>query len=106
MAAERRLEAMTRPLVERIFEEKKRKLGVDAVLELKFIWETPIVDKNVYAEAFPFEIPPRVWMEVFAPDATTKEITEIVCDELVHVQHPELRHEDEEFKRRVRECAG
>ncbi|GAH90600.1 unnamed protein product, partial [marine sediment metagenome] len=80
--------------VERIFEEKRHRLGVDAKLDLhvETVEAPPIVGENVYGEAFPFEKPPRVWMEVF-PEATTREITKIVCEELLHVKHPELSEE-------------
>lgn len=100
------LEAEVRREVERIFEEEKRRLGVGAVLDLHFIDRTPVVGKNVYAEAFPFEEPPRVWMEVFAPDATTEEITEIVIHELGHILCPHCTEEmvermtEDELRRR------
>lgn len=98
MKPEKQLEAEVRRDVERIFEEKRRRLGVEARLELEFLDHTPIVGKNVYGEAFPSERPPRVHIEVFAPDARTREITEIVCEELLHVKHPELS--EEEIERR------
>lgn len=59
--------------------------------------------ENVYAEAFPLENPSRVWIEVW-PDATDKEIIEIVCHELVHIKHPGLNEESEELKKKVRAC--
>jgi hypothetical protein len=90
--------------IERIFEEKKKKLRANATLDLRFIDDVPIIGENVYGEAFPFEKPPRVWLEVFAPDARTAEIIEHICHELIHIQHPELGEENKEFKRRVREC--
>lgn len=96
------LEAEIRHDVERIFEEKKHRLYVEARLELGFLDHVPIVGKNVYGEAFPFEKPPRVRIEVFAPDATTQEITEIVCEELLHVKHPEFS--EMKIKRLVPGC--
>ena len=39
---------------------------------------------------------------MFALDATTKEITEIVCEELLHVKHPELS--EDEVARKVPAC--
>lgn len=103
----RELEAEVRRDVERIFEEKTRRLGVDAKLDLhvvRSVWGPPVVGENVYAEAFPLERPPRVWMEVFVPDATTEEITKTICHELIHLQHPELGEQSREFKKRVRAC--
>ena len=105
--AEERIEAEIKKEVKRLFEDKKRKLGVDASLDLKVtrsVWGPPVVGENVYGEAFPFEKPPRVWIEVFAPDATKKEIVKTVCHELSHIQHPELREESAEFKRRAQKC--
>ena len=96
------LEAAVRREVERIFEEKRHKLGVEARLELGFLDHVPIAGKYVYGEAFPHERPPRVRLEVFAPDATTAEITRTVCEELLHVKHPELS--EEEVGRRVPAC--
>ena len=93
--------------VEEIFEDRKQKLGLDAILDLEFnrsVWGPPVAGENVYAEAFPFERPPRVWMEIFAPDVTKKEMEETVCHELVHIQHPELKKENKEFQRMVRAC--
>lgn len=82
------LKAEVRREVEQIFEDEKHKLGVEAVLDLGFLDRTPITGKNVYGEASPFEEPPRVKIEVFAPDATDEEITEVVLHELVHVKCP------------------
>ncbi|MBA7680298.1 hypothetical protein ES703_88612 [subsurface metagenome] len=99
------LEAGIRRDVERIFGEKRRRLEVDAKLDLhvETVEAPPIVDENVYGEAFPFEKPPRVWMEVF-PEATTREITKIVCEELLHIKHPGLS--EEEVGRMVPACVG
>lgn len=100
------IEAETEEEIRRIFEEKRRRLGVEARLDLKITtdWGPPIIGKNVYGQAFPFERPPRVWIEVFAIDATTKEITETVCEELLHIKHPELS--EEEIARMVPACVG
>ena len=100
----RGLEAEIRDEVERIFGEKKRRLGVDAKLDLhvETVEAPPIVGENVYGEAFPSERPPRVWLEVFAPDATTAEITRTVCEELLHVKHPGLS--EGEIMRMVPAC--
>ncbi|MDI6889306.1 MAG: hypothetical protein QMC78_06475 [Methanocellales archaeon] len=87
--------------IERIFEEKKKKLGVEAELDLEFLDHPPVVDKNVYGEAFPER--KRVMLDVFAPDATTEEIEGIICEELGHIKYPELRH-GPEFWKKVREC--
>jgi len=54
----RRIEVEMEREARRIFEEKKRDLGVEARLELGFLGHAPIVGKNVYGEAFPFERPP------------------------------------------------
>lgn len=100
------LEAEVRRDVERIFEEKRHRLGVEARLDLhvETVEAPPIVGENVYGEAYPFERPPRVHIEVFAPDATTKEITKIVCEELLHIKRPELS--EEEVARMVPACVG
>ncbi|MBA7504852.1 hypothetical protein ES706_03510 [subsurface metagenome] len=101
---EEEIESELRGKIERIFEEKKKKLRIDATLDLRFIDDIPIIGENVYGEAFPFERPPRIWLEVFAPDARTAEIIEHICHELIHIQHPEPGEEEKEFKRRIREC--
>uniref|UniRef100_A0A7V3N6J1 M48 family peptidase n=1 Tax=candidate division CPR3 bacterium TaxID=2268181 RepID=A0A7V3N6J1_UNCC3 len=101
------LEEKLKQNVERIFNEKRRWMGADNIMlqvnVASGIWGPPVVGENVYAEAFPFENPPRVWIEVW-PDATGKEITEIVCHELAHIKHPELNEESEEFKKKVKAC--
>lgn len=89
-----KLEAEVRDEVERIFGGAKRELGVEAKLDLHFIQRVPVVGKNVYGEAFPFEEPPRVWMEVFAPDATIEEITETIYHELIHIKYPYIGEEE------------
>lgn len=101
---EEELEDELRKKIEKIFEEKKKKLRVEANLDLRFINDVPIIGDNVYGEAFPFEKPPRVWLEVFAPDAKTTEIVEHICHELIHIKYPELREEDRKFKRKIKEC--
>lgn len=88
--------------IEKLFEEKKRKLGVEAELELSFLENTPVVGYNVYGEAFPPE--KKVVLEVFAPDATTEEIEEIICHELVHLKYPELDEDSKELEENVLNC--
>lgn len=79
--------------IRHIFEEERRKRGLQVVLlELKLtraIWGSPIVGENVYGEAFPFERPPRVWLEVFIPDASEWQIRRTIRHELNHITHPE-----------------
>lgn len=99
-----RIEAETEEEIRKIFEGKRRRLGVEARLEVGFLDHVPIVGKNVYGEAFPFERPSRVRIEVFAPDATIKEITEIVCEELLHIKHPGIS--EEEIAKMVLGCVG
>jgi aldehyde:ferredoxin oxidoreductase len=87
--------------VEQIFEETWRKMGItNLTLQVDVATDVggpPIVDENVYAEAFPFENPPRIWIQVW-PDATGKEISKTVYHELLHVKHPELDEEIVEKK--------
>jgi len=90
--------------IRKIFAEKSNLLGVTVNLDIHFIDNTPIVGENIYGEAFPFETPPRVWLEVFAPDVTGEDIIEMVCHELIHVKYPHLNHEDREFLERVENC--
>jgi len=102
-----KLGAEVRERVEKIFKKKMKQLGVKAGLQLNMvrsIWGPPVVGENVYGEAFPFEKPPRVWLEVFAPDATEKEITETICHELVHIKYPELKDGDPELERKIQAC--
>lgn len=99
------LEAGTERLIRRVFREKTEELGVDAVLDLRFLQDFPVVGKYVYGEAFPFETPPKVVLEVFAPDATEQEIRSIICEELLHIKHPGLQH-GEELDRLIRACIG
>jgi len=86
--------------IERTFERKKEKLGIEAELDLQILDHPPVVDENVYGEAFPEER--RVMIDVF-PEATTGEIEAVVCEELAHVKHPELRH-GSKFWEIVEEC--
>lgn len=72
------------------------------MLKIGFLDQAPIVGKNVYGAAFPFEKPPRAMLDIFAPDATTREITEIVCEEILHIKRPELS--EEAIKRLVPAC--
>lgn len=99
--AQKRIEMEIKKQVERTFERKKKKLGLEATLELDFIDDFPVIGEYVYGEAFPKEC--RVTLDVFAPFATNKEITETVCEELMHIKHPELKH-GPKFWRLVREC--
>lgn len=83
--------------VERIYGAAERRLGVRARLDLHVASvgvAPPIVGKNVYGEAFPHEVLPRVWVEVYPLDATDREIAEVACEELLHIKHPE-KTEDE-----------
>lgn len=82
--------------VKQIFEDNRREMGIDKIsLQVEVAmegWGPPVVGENVYAEAFPFENPPRIWMQVW-PDATDKEIAKTVCHELIHIKRPELDEE-------------
>lgn len=101
------LEEKLRRDVERIFDEKRHLMGIgDIELQVSIatdIWGPPVVGENVYAETFPFDHPPKVWIEVW-PEATSREIAEIVCHELVHLKCLELDEESEEFKKKVQAC--
>lgn len=88
--------------IEKLFEEEKRKLGVEARLELNFLENTSVVGYNVYGEAFPPE--KKVVLEVFAPDAIIEEIEEITCHELVHLKYPELDEDSKELEEKVLNC--
>jgi hypothetical protein len=99
--------------IDDIFENKKKEFGIEAKLDLIFLDHPPIVGKFVYGEAFPFERPPRIRLEVVAIDATAEEITTVLCDELVHIKYPELEQyipgtleEREEFKEKIQEIVG
>lgn len=101
-----------RKRIEEVFDGKKAQMGVEAELELDFIDHMPGVDEPVYASAFPHEKPPRVEMDVFLPDATDHDILETVCDELLHIKHPDLKqydenyHERKEFRDKILTCMG
>lgn len=99
---ERRIEEDTRKEIEKIFENKKRMLGVEARLDLCFLGDFPIIGAHVYGEAFPSE--KRVSLDVFAPDATHSEIVKIICEELIHIKHPEFLNHGPKFWKLVREC--
>jgi len=88
--------------IEVIFHKKSEKLGIRANIELQFIEDAPIVWEYVYGEAFPDEN--KVWLEVVAPDASNKKITEHICHELIHLKFSDLNHDSEEFEEKVREC--
>ncbi len=104
------LEKEIKQKVERIFEEKRRKIGLGEVklevnvVDVATVGGPPVVGENVYAQAFPNETPPRVWLEIWPLDATDKEITETICHELIHIKHPELGEESEKFKKKVQTC--
>jgi|GEM_PF-3086640 len=87
---EKQVEEDVRKDIERIFGEKKKKLGVEATLELTFLSDFPVVGEYVYGEAFPTER--RMVLDVYAPMATTKAITRTICEELMHIKRPELKH--------------
>lgn len=99
---EREIEMKVRKDVEGFFEEKKRRLGVEASLELNFLGHTPIVGENVYGEAFPPE--KKIVLDVFAPEATDEEIIGIICHELVHLKYPEIEDYSEELEEKIQEC--
>ena len=69
-------------------------------MDLQFTEDAPIVDEYVYGEAFPNEN--KIWLEVVVPYASTKEITEIICHELLHIKYPELSHDSEAFEKMVK----
>jgi len=107
VSTQERLESDIRTIIEKIFEEKQKSMGLEGVtLELSFPEDAPIIEKYVYGEAFPFEKPPRIMLEVVVIDATLKEIKEIVCEELVHVKHPELKHGTPELEEKIWECVA
>ena len=96
---ETRIQEDVRRDSERIFERKKKKLDIEATMELNFLSDSPIVGEYVYGEAFPAE--KKVVLDVYAPMATNRALTKIICEELIHVKHPELTH-DARFWRLVR----
>lgn len=84
----------------KVFDEKKRMLGVDADLEIDFLEHTPLEGINVYSKASY----PKVGLDIFPLDATPSEIKKEICLQLVSIKHPELHEEDREFKRMVQSC--
>jgi len=98
---EREIEAEAEMEIERIFQEKKNKLQVEATLELTFLQDFPMIGEYVYGEAFPLE--KRITLDIYAPMATRRAITKIICEELMHIKHPELSH-GARFWRLVREA--
>lgn len=86
--------------IEKIFQEKSKKLGLKAKMELQFIEDAPICGEYVYGEAFPNKN--KIWLEVVAPYASIKEITNILCHELIHLKFPKLDHNSELFEETVR----
>ncbi|MEM2915274.1 MAG: hypothetical protein QXH91_07740 [Candidatus Bathyarchaeia archaeon] len=80
----------------RIFERKKREIGIEATLKLGFLEDFPIIGEYVYGQAFPNE--KIVVIEVYALYATKKEITRTICEELLHIKHPEMKHGPEFWK--------
>ncbi|MEM3139452.1 MAG: hypothetical protein QXU17_04565 [Archaeoglobaceae archaeon] len=95
------LETEIKKTVRRIFKREKRRLGVEAELDLRIEsgWGPPIIGSNVYGQAFPFARPPRVWLEVY-PEASKREITMVVREELLHIKYPQLS--EEEIQRTLR----
>ena len=89
-SVESRIEAEARRDIERIFEEKKRKLGIEASMKLTFLRDFPIIGEYVYGEAFPTE--KKILLEVYAPYATGRMMAKTICEELMHIKHPELKH--------------
>lgn len=88
--------------IEDIFHKKSEKLGIRANLELHFTDYAPVEGEYVYGEAFPDEN--KVWLEVVALDASTTEIMEHICHELIHMKCPDLSHDSNKFKQMVRQC--
>ena len=87
--------------MEGIFYKKSKRIGLNAKMEIHLIEDAPIVGEYVYGEAFPDKN--KIWLEVVAPDASIKEITKIICHELIHLKYPELNHDSEIFKKLVRD---
>lgn len=101
---QRKIERETEKFVKREFERKRKLVGVDAELDLNFVDDVSTVGDNVFGEAFPDEEPPRVWLEVFAPDATEKELTKTICEELIHVKRPDMEKHGSVFYQSVKKC--
>jgi len=89
--------------MEEIFDKKSKKIGLNAKMEIHFIEDAPIIGEYVYGEAFPDKN--KIWLEVVAPDASIREITKIICHELIHLKYPELSHDSEIFEKLVRDYA-
>jgi len=89
-----------RKQVMKIFQKKSKKLDLNADMELHFIEDAPIGEEYVYGEAFPDKN--KIWLEIVAPFASIKQITEIICHELIHIKFPELSHDSEMFEEMVR----
>lgn len=104
MSTEHQIKADVKQKINRIFQKKKQHLGIEVKLEIHFLENAPIIGENIYGESFPFENPPRVRLEVFAPDVTRKEIIETICHELIHIKYPNLNHEDKEFLEKIVHC--
>jgi hypothetical protein len=87
----------------RIFERKKREIGIEATLKLSFLEDFPIIGEYVYGQAFPNE--KLVVLEVYALYATKKEITRTICEELLHIKHgPWTLEHGPEFWKMVEEA--
>jgi predicted metal-dependent hydrolase len=71
-------------------------------MNLEFIEDAPIVDEYVYGEAFPDKN--KIWIQIVAPYASVKDITQIICHELIHLKFPELDHDSNIFENMVRDC--
>jgi predicted metal-dependent hydrolase len=71
-------------------------------MDIEFIEDSPIADEFVYGEAFPDKN--KIWIEVVAPYASMKEITQIICHELIHLKFPKLNHDSKIFEKMVRDC--
>lgn len=93
-----------------LFHERRTAFEVGPVnLEIKVVYESPVVDAQCFGEAFPHESPPRVELEIL-PDVSEEELLETIADELTHIKHPDLaqydsnRQEREEFREKMKEC--
>lgn len=88
--------------ISQVFSRKSKKVGLRPTLDLSFIEDAPVIGENVYGEAFPDEN--RIWLQVVAPEASDKEISEIVCHELIHLKHLDWDHDSVKFKRATKLC--
>ncbi|MEM2100326.1 MAG: hypothetical protein QXP45_03190 [Thermoproteota archaeon] len=100
---EREIEEEVRAEVEEIFEKKKREIGVEATLKLSFLADFPIIGEYVYGEAFPPE--KRVVLEIYAPYATKRKIMKVICEELLHIKHPEILDHGPKLQKMMEEYA-